>query len=110
MSARGAGQNWPFSGGGYLRLLPLPVYTVLRACARRQGVPVILYLHPWELDAWRPEVRLDPVTRLRSQGGQLAMPRKLDALLARGRFQAMGDYVAARLAAGDLPERTLPLV
>jgi polysaccharide deacetylase family protein (PEP-CTERM system associated) len=108
-TVRGVGQNWPFSGGGYLRLLPLPAYAVLRAGARRQGVPVIIYLHPWELDAWRPEVRLDPVTRLRSQGGQLAMPRKLAALLARGRFQVMGDYVASRLAAGDLPERTLPL-
>lgn len=108
-TVRLAGVNIPFSGGGYLRLLPLPVYRLLRGAARRQGVPVIVYLHPWELDAWRPAVALDPVTRLRSQGGQLTVPAKLEALLAEGEFQTMGEYVAARLAAGDLPMRALPL-
>ncbi len=107
-TARLAGVNVPFSGGGYLRLLPLGAYRALRAVARRQGVPCLIYLHPWELDDWRPDVGLDPLTRLRSQGGQLSTPRKLAALLASGDFCTMGDYVGARLRAGDLPEREPP--
>ncbi len=104
-TARLAGVNVPFSGGGYLRLLPLSAYRALRAVAQRQGVPVIIYLHPWELDDYRPQVGLGGVARLRSQGGQLAMPRKLEAILAAGRFQTLGAYVQTRVSAGDLPER-----
>ena len=106
--ARVGGVNVPFSGGGYLRLLPMPAYRLLRDTARRQGVPCLIYLHPWELDDWRPEVGLDPVTRLRSQGGQQSVPRKLAAALAAGNFRTLGAYVADRLAAGDLPELSPP--
>ncbi|HLC40288.1 MAG TPA: XrtA system polysaccharide deacetylase, partial [Methylomirabilota bacterium] len=46
-----AGQRIPVAGGGYLRLIP---YRLLRAALRRinvrEGGPVIIYLHPWELD------------------------------------------------------------
>ena len=65
------GTNLPFSGGGYFRLLPLPV---LRACTQRvrraQREPVIFYFHPWELDAFTPDVDLGRLQNLRSQGGR----------------------------------------
>jgi polysaccharide deacetylase family protein (PEP-CTERM system associated) len=108
-TARIGGVNVPFSGGGYLRLLPLAVYRACRSVARRQGVPIILYLHPWELDTHRPDVGLGRLARLRSQGGQLTLPAKLEAILSEGEFQPMGEFVAKRLAAGDLPRGRLPL-
>ena len=49
------GQNVPYSGGGYLRLLPWPAFKTLRGLARRQGVPCITYLHPWELDDFQAQ-------------------------------------------------------
>ncbi len=103
--------NFPFSGGGYLRLLPLSAYRALRAVARRQGVATILYVHPWELDSFRPDPGLGRLMRLRAQGGQSTMPRKLETILAEGAgsFQTMGEYVAALLSAGLLPRRSLPL-
>jgi len=107
-TARVAGVNVPFSGGGYLRLVPLAAYRLLRRLARRQGVPCLIYLHPWELDDQRPDVGLDPLMRLRSQGGQLSMPGKLATLLAEGEFTTLGEYVARRLAAGDLPALSPP--
>lgn len=103
-TARLLGQNLPFSGGGYLRLLPAAAQGALAAVARRQGVPIVLYVHPWELDGYRPDVPLGRLARLRSQGGQRSTAAKLEAILARGSFQTMGQYVDARLAAGDLPE------
>ena len=102
------GQNIPFSGGGYMRLLPWPAYTFLRRRARAQGQPCVLYVHPWELDDYRPEVGLSAAGNLRSQGGQDTMPAKLERLLAEGDFETMGEY-AARLRAvpGGLSVREL---
>ncbi len=101
--------NLPFSGGGYLRMVPLACYRQLADCAHRQGVPVMLYFHPWELDDFRPDVGMSRLGRWRSQGGQKRLPAKLATILAGGRFQTLGDYVQARQAAGDLPKRQLPL-
>lgn len=100
--------NIPFSGGGYLRLLPLALYRRLAGMAHRQGVPVMIYLHPWELDSFRPEIRMSRLDRLRSQGGQNRMPAKLEQILRDGCFQTLGEYVDTRLAADDLPRRTWP--
>lgn len=49
-------QNMPVGGGGYLRLLPF-WYTRLgveRAAA--DGVPLIVYVHPWEIDPDQPRL------------------------------------------------------
>jgi polysaccharide deacetylase family protein (PEP-CTERM system associated) len=108
-TARILGVNVPFSGGGYLRLLPLGAFRLLRRIARRQGIPTILYLHPWELDTFRPEAGLDAVGRVRSTGGQGSMPGKLEAVLAEGEFATMGEYVRALREGGRLERRVLPL-
>jgi len=102
---RCAGLNVPFSGGGYMRLLPWPVYGFLRRRARAQGQPCVLYVHPWELDDHRPRAGQSALTSLRSQGGQDSMPRKLERLLAEGEFETMGQYAARLRAAGGLPVR-----
>ena len=99
------GQNIPFSGGGYMRLLPWPAYRFLRARARAQGQPCILYVHPWELDDYKPQVGLRKAASVRSQGGQDTMPLKLERLLAVGEFETMGDYAGRLREAGDLPVR-----
>jgi hypothetical protein len=69
----------------------------------------MVYLHPWELDDFRPDVGLSPLNRWRSQGGQNRMPGKFAAILAEGRFQTLQEYVTARRQARDLPRRRLPL-
>jgi polysaccharide deacetylase family protein (PEP-CTERM system associated) len=53
-TARIAGRNVPAAGGGYFRLLPLPVSLWL--LRRVRGVPAIFYFHPWELDPGQPRL------------------------------------------------------
>ena len=106
---RVAGINLPFSGGGYMRLLPGLFYRLIRAAARRQGQPCVIYLHPWELDHHRPDAGQGRFLRWRSQAGQRSMASKLAVLLRRGRFCTLGEHVDDLLNRGDLPIRSLPL-
>jgi len=108
-TARILGVNLPFAGGSYLRLLPRWAYRMLRRVARRQGQPVVTYMHPWEIDDYVPDVRLSAATRLRSQGQQQSTPAKIESILAAGSFKTMGEHAAALRGAGDLETRQLPL-
>jgi polysaccharide deacetylase family protein (PEP-CTERM system associated) len=101
--------NLPFSGGGYMRLLPAAGYHLIRALARRQGQPCVIYLHPWELDGFRPDAGQGRLLRWRSQAGQRTMAGKLESLLRRGRFRTLAEHVDDLLRAGDLATRGLPL-
>jgi polysaccharide deacetylase family protein (PEP-CTERM system associated) len=96
------GVNVPFSGGGYLRLLPGPAFRALQKAARRQGVPCIVYLHPWEMDEYRPEVAVGRATKWRSQGGQSTTPAKLEAILADGSFITLAQYAQQWRDSGEL--------
>jgi polysaccharide deacetylase family protein (PEP-CTERM system associated) len=72
-------QNLPVGGGGYLRLLPF-WYTRLgveRAAA--DGVPLIVYVHPWEIDPEQPRLS----GRLRSRVRHYTNLSKMDARLRR---------------------------
>ncbi len=49
------GRNWPASGGGYFRLLPLKVSLwLLKRVA--ESTPAVFYFHPWELDPDQPRI------------------------------------------------------
>lgn len=99
------GVNVPYSGGGYLRVLPWAAFRFLRKNALRQGMPCLVYMHPWELDDFRPRVGQSAATSLRSQGGQGSMPRKIEKILAMGDFETLGQYVQRLEQAGGLPSR-----
>lgn len=55
-TTRLAGRNIPAAGGGYFRLLPLPVSLWLLRRVQRRGVPAVFYFHPWELDPGQPRI------------------------------------------------------
>ncbi len=101
------GANIPFSGGGYLRLLPWPAFKLLRRWARRQGIPCLVYMHPWEMDDFRPQVGQSTSTSLRSQGGQATMPLKIARILEMGEFETLGQYVGRLESSGNLPRRAV---
>lgn len=51
------GRNWPCSGGGYFRLLPVGYSKwAVRRINRRDQMPAIFYCHPWEIDVEQPRV------------------------------------------------------
>jgi len=60
-----AGLTIPIAGGGYFRLIP---YRLLRQLLRRvesKGHPLIMYLHPWELDPHQPRMRGAALSKFR---------------------------------------------
>lgn len=83
--------NLPVGGGGYLRILPFSYtrFGFRRAAAER--LPLITYVHPWELDPGQPRLagrltsRLRHYTRLSSTGARLR------GLLRLGRFTSFRD-------------------
>ncbi len=63
-----AGRRWPWGGGGYARLLPGPVFRAGLRRVHADGLPAVLYFHPYELDV--REIR-----ELREAGWRI--PRRL---------------------------------
>jgi polysaccharide deacetylase family protein (PEP-CTERM system associated) len=85
-----AGQNVPFCGGGYFRLAP---YEVIRAGLRRlnrQGVPGMVYLHPWEIDPGQPRLPVRGLTRFRHYVNLARTETKLARLLEDFAFAPAG--------------------
>jgi len=51
------GCNLPVSGGGYFRLLPYPITRIfLMGINKRERMPFVFYVHPWELDPAIPKI------------------------------------------------------
>jgi polysaccharide deacetylase family protein (PEP-CTERM system associated) len=98
------GGRIPLGGGGYLRLLP---GWVLRRAVRRcaaQGQPVMLYLHPWELDPEQPEMPAGMLTRWRHRVNLQTTAAKLEALLKSFEFDTADRVLRDYGARHTLPE------
>jgi len=74
------GRNFPFGGGGYLRLFP---YQFTRGAIRRlnghEARPAMVYIHPWEMDVDQPRL----VASARSRFRQYVNLRKTEPRLRR---------------------------
>ncbi len=51
------GVRFPVAGGGYFRLFPYPILRQLLKRIERAGHPLVMYLHPWELDPDQPKMQ-----------------------------------------------------
>ncbi|TPG61404.1 DUF3473 domain-containing protein [Roseomonas nepalensis] len=102
-TVRALGRNLPFSGGGWFRLMPYPLFRAgLRRVNRAEGQPGVFYFHPWEVDPGQPEVPgAARRSRFRHRVGLEAMEGRLERLLrdfAWGRMDEVFDLA-------PLPER-----
>jgi polysaccharide deacetylase family protein (PEP-CTERM system associated) len=84
----------PFGGGGYLRLFPgaLTRWGVGRLNGR-EGMPAVVYVHPWETDPDQPRVAAPWRSRFRHYVGLRTTMPKLRALLAGFRFGTMSELI-----------------
>jgi polysaccharide deacetylase family protein (PEP-CTERM system associated) len=86
----------PFSGGGYFRLLPYPA---IRAALRRvngwDGMPGMVYLHPWEMDPEQPRLPVRGLSRVRHYLNLGETERKLERLLRDFEFAPAGRVLQA---------------
>lgn len=53
---RALGWNWPVAGGGYFRLAPMSFTAWAIRRINCEGLPAVVYLHPWEFDPGQPRV------------------------------------------------------
>jgi polysaccharide deacetylase family protein (PEP-CTERM system associated) len=87
-----AGPNFPVGGGGYLRMLPYWYTKAGVARAWREGLPVVSYVHPWELDPEQPRLKGVPLkSRLRHYTNLRKTEARLRKLLALGGFSSFRD-------------------
>lgn len=88
------GKNLPIGGGGFLRHSP---YWYTRQQIRKlnkAGHPVIVYIHPWEVDNNPPRVHnLSAIQRFRSYGSTAHVVPKLARLLDDFEFSSMYTYI-----------------
>jgi polysaccharide deacetylase family protein (PEP-CTERM system associated) len=95
----------PVGGGGYLRLYPPPVTRwAVKRLNGRERMPVILYVHPWEVDPGQERIRAPLLNRFRHYYGLGSTTRKLRDLLTRFPFGTMSRVIAESLGA-DGPDR-----
>lgn len=90
------GRNVPVSGGGWLRALPPALIHRGIRRVNRDGVPAVLYLHPWELDPAQPRVPAAPrMARFRHYLNLDRTLARLDGLLQTFPWAPMAEVLAA---------------
>jgi polysaccharide deacetylase family protein (PEP-CTERM system associated) len=89
------GMRLPVGGGGYFRLYPLSVTTVLlRRIHRLERRPFMFYIHPWEVDPEQPRIAVKSrISRFRHYCNLSSTEAKLSALLDQFRFAPMGEVL-----------------
>lgn len=89
---------FPFGGGGYLRLLPAWYNQFGFRRARTEGLPVISYIHPWEIDPQQPRLNGRLKSRLRHYTNLNKTYSRLERMLRRGGFTSFRSSGLAALA------------
>ncbi len=88
-----AGRNIPFSGGGYLRILPYGIIRRWIKAINQQGKPVIVYIHPWELDPQQPRIKTNLFNRFRHYYNLESTEVKLRRLLEDFAFTSVREVL-----------------
>jgi polysaccharide deacetylase family protein (PEP-CTERM system associated) len=84
----------PVAGGGYFRLWP---YRLLRRWLRTiesAGHPLVVYLHPWEIDPGQPRLRVPALSRYRHYLNLHKTEARLIRLLHDFRFGSICETIA----------------
>ena len=83
-----------YLGGGYLRLTPRALMLTWAGRQERSGVPLILYIHPRDIDPGQPRLRMPPHTYFRSYVGLSRCLPKVRALLDRFEWTSFSQYLS----------------
>ncbi|HHK40856.1 MAG TPA: DUF3473 domain-containing protein, partial [Planctomycetaceae bacterium] len=96
------GRRLAYCGGGYLRLFPTNWVARRIAVANRAGQPVIVYIHPRDIDPDQPRMSMSATRRFKSYVGLSTCISKLDTLLRRFPFGTLAEALA-ELEHSELP-------
>lgn len=92
------GRIWPISGGGYARLAPAWLLAHAARKLEQEGLPLVLYFHPYEFDPnpLRPPDGLSAFARARLRARwnlrRKTIPLKVRRLLSSFRFGRVDKY------------------
>jgi polysaccharide deacetylase family protein (PEP-CTERM system associated) len=100
------GPNMPVAGGGYLRILPFWYTRLGVRRALSEGLPIITYFHPWELDPEQPRIQASRRAALRHYTNLDKTEPRLRKLMAMVPFRSFRDSELQSTAEpSDLLER-----
>jgi len=85
-------KNFPFGGGGYLRIFPLWFTKFAIKQFNNQGNPAIIYMHPWEFDLQQPRLKLGKMQSARHYYNIKNNLKKLSQLLDTFRWTSFRNY------------------
>jgi polysaccharide deacetylase family protein (PEP-CTERM system associated) len=100
------GKRVPVAGGGYFRLLP---YWFTRwglgSINRNDKMPFIFYLHPWEIDADQPRIKVSRLSRFRHYTNLDVCEARLKRLLSDFKFTTVRKVLSCHI--DDVEEPTV---
>ncbi len=103
------GKNFPFGGGGYLRLFPLRFTMMAIRKFNKEGYPAIMYMHPWEFDTQQPKVKMGRVQSFRHYGRIAQNFSKLERLLSAYEWTNFAEYLSIVQKDARFPIKVLNL-
>jgi polysaccharide deacetylase family protein (PEP-CTERM system associated) len=90
--------NFPFGGGGYLRLLPWWYNQLGFRRAKVEGIPAVAYIHSWEIDSQQPRLKARLKSRLRHYKNLGKTYGRLENMLRQGNFISFRNSGLAAIA------------
>jgi polysaccharide deacetylase family protein (PEP-CTERM system associated) len=90
------GMNFPAAGGGYLRIFPLSYTRWVFRQFEKVGRPVVVYVHPWEVDPEQPRMQGPLRSRFRHYTNLHRTQERLERLLQRYRFVPFRQHILAQ--------------
>ena len=91
-TAKLGGLRLPIAGGSYFRLLPFPLLHRLLKRIERQGRPLMMYFHPWELDPGQPHMEGTFFSHLFHYRNLDQMEHRISSLMASFQFAPVGEH------------------
>jgi polysaccharide deacetylase family protein (PEP-CTERM system associated) len=97
----------PLAGGAYLRFFPPALFRWGLGKLHAAGEPLVLYLHPWEIDHEQPRLPVGWRVRLNHYHNLHRVEGRVRGILERFRFLPVGEVLERLAGDGRLPERAL---
>ena len=99
------GRRVCFFGGGYMRLFPTWLIRIMAERVAAEGMPVMFYVHPRDIDPEQPRLAMPPRRWFRCYANLGTTYAKLASLLKTFPFVSVEEYLAAPGSARpQLPE------
>lgn len=102
------GHRVPAATGAYLRIAPRTITTWAIDQNLKRGIPVVVNIHPWELDPDQPRARTSLGRRLLHYTNLRSTRSKLDHLLRRYNFVTIRQMLQAIEKDGIVAQRLMP--